>query len=63
MASQIVPVNVDLDRQTDAVLRKWAKREDRSKRRQIAVVMRKLVSLLDSKPEELKKLGLLHAEG
>jgi hypothetical protein len=54
-----IGVVVELDKGVDATLSRWAEREERSKRRQAAVLLRRLAELFEERPEELQKLGLV----
>jgi hypothetical protein len=58
MAQRTVRTGVELDRDTDADLEKWADSEGRSKRRHAAIVLRKLTGLLKTHPSDLERLGL-----
>jgi hypothetical protein len=61
MKSRIVPVNVELDSNTDQDIAGWAEKEGRSKRRHLAILARQLSELYAEKREELHKLGLVGA--
>lgn len=49
---------VELDDETDKELREWAEEVERSKRRQISVLLRRLTTLRKSNPAELERLQL-----
>jgi hypothetical protein len=49
---------VELDDDTDKEMREWAEEVQRSKRRQIAVLLRRLTTLRRTHPEELQRLQL-----
>jgi hypothetical protein len=53
-----VETKVVLDPETDLELKKWADATERSKRRQIGVLLRRLVSLRKTNPDELRRLEL-----
>jgi hypothetical protein len=50
---------VVLDTTTDKELERWAEDEQRSKRRQGAVLLRKLMELRQTNPDELLRLKLI----
>lgn len=56
---ELINIRVEVDPQIDLDLRKWAKKEGRSKRRQVAVLLRKLSAIRKSNPSELERLGLI----
>ena len=39
MRRELVPINVEVDRKTDAILREWAEASDRSKRSLARVIL------------------------
>lgn len=59
MASKTVRIGAEVDQQTDTDLEEWSEREERSKRRHAAVLLRKLTVLRKTHPDELQRLGLL----
>lgn len=59
MARERVRFGVDLDRETDATIRKIAESEERSKRNMHAVLMRRIARLWQEKPEALRQLELV----
>lgn len=61
MAQKTIGIGVDVDRETDDELDKWSKQEGRSKRRHVAVILRKISILRRTKPDELQRLGLVDA--
>lgn len=58
MAKDTIRNGVDLDRETDGLLTQWAKQEERSKRLQTRVIVRRVVRAWKERPELLKPLGL-----
>ena len=60
MATKKVETKVKLDRETDLELQTWAEETERSKTRQMAVLMRRLVSLRKTNPEALRQLELVN---
>lgn len=63
MKRRQIGMNVFLDTEIDAELGDWAEDEERSKRRHAAVLLRKLVKLKETNPDELRRLGLVAAGG
>jgi hypothetical protein len=61
MKTRVIPVNVLLDFDTDREAGDWAEREGKSKRRHVAILMRKLVALREAQPDELVRLGLMES--
>ena len=59
MGQRIVNVRLELDRDTDSEVEKWARTEGKSKRRHLSILTRKLIVLRRTSPAELAKLGLL----
>lgn len=60
MAKSWVTNKVDLDPETDLEIKRWADEADRSKRRQLAVLIRRLVNLKKTNPDAIKQLELNH---
>ena len=58
MALKGVITKVGLDRETDLDLRKWAEEAERSKTRQAAILLRRLVSLRKTNPDALRQLQI-----
>lgn len=58
MARDGINIRVKADPETNVELEKWAKDEDRSKRRHASVLLRKLVKIRREKPDALRALGL-----
>jgi len=53
-----VETKVVLDPETDLDLKKWADEAERSKRRQIAILLRRLTTLRRTNPQDLQRLQL-----
>jgi hypothetical protein len=53
-----VETKILLDPDVDLELSKWSDQNERSKRRQIAVLLRRLTQIRKDKPEELQRLQL-----
>jgi hypothetical protein len=58
MAQDVIPIRVEVDRESDAELRTWSKIEGRSKRRHAAIVLRKVTQARKINPAALKAIGL-----
>jgi len=54
-----IRVGAQLDTDTNKDLCRWAEDESRSKRRQAAVLLRKLTELRRTQPTELERLNLI----
>lgn len=52
MSREMVNIRVEVDRKTDAILREWAKREERSKRSLARVILRRRASWWQEKRQE-----------
>jgi hypothetical protein len=59
MAKDSIKITFDLDRLSDIDLRKVSKDADRSKRRQVAVIVRRVMQSLREKDESLKPSELV----
>jgi len=59
MGKEMIRNGVDLDRETDGLLTQWARQEERSKRLQTRVIVRRVVRAWKERPEVLKPLGLV----
>ena len=58
MPQKTCTTSIELERETALSMKQWAEEEGRSTRRHVAVLMRKLVHLKKSQPDELRRLGL-----
>ena len=56
MAQDVVPIRVEVDHETDAELRKWAKKDQRSKRNLLSVIARKLTQIRKQNPAVIEQL-------
>ncbi len=59
MASKEKLVGVLVDPDTNHTLKQWSVIAGRSKRRHAAILMRRLMELFDTNPDDLKRLGLI----
>jgi hypothetical protein len=59
MAQKTVRIGIEVDRETDLEIQEWADAEERSKRRHLAILARKLATLRKSHPDDLQRLGLM----
>lgn len=57
--SNKIPVNVELETALNGRIETWAEEENRSKRNLLAVLARKLVTLKETNPDDLHRLGLI----
>lgn len=53
MARDTVNIRVEVDRKTDAILREWAKRDERSKRSLVRVIVRKRANWWQEKKQQV----------
>lgn len=56
MRQKIKTIRVDLDPHTDLEIDSWSRTDGRSKRRHVAIVLRKLAILHKTEPAELERL-------
>ncbi len=61
MTRERVRFGVDLDRETDAEIRKLAVLEQRSKRNMNAVLMMRIIRLWKAEPQKAREFGLVKA--
>lgn len=59
MDQELINIRVEVDEETDLAVKRWAQAEGRSKRRHVAILVRKLTTLRKSHPDELQRLGLI----
>ena len=59
MGQRLINIRLELDRDTDSEVEKWAKTEGKSKRRHLSILARKLTVLRRTNPADLARLGLL----
>lgn len=62
MKASSIRFNVELARQTDAGIQKLADAENRSKTNFCQVLFGRLIRVAETRPDELKKLGLIKDE-
>lgn len=61
MGKEVVSTRVELDQQTDLLVKKMMRHELRtSKREMAAVLLTRLGRLFDEKPETIFELGIVH---
>ena len=58
MAREKNTLRVVIDQESHLQLKQWADQEERSKRRQAAVLLQKLIRIRKEQPQKLKEMGL-----
>jgi predicted ATPase with chaperone activity len=60
MGRDLINIRVELDRESDSDLHRWAKEEERSKRLHAKVILRRILQVRRQNPDLLRQLGLAH---
>lgn len=58
MKSETVRIGTEVDEQTALTFKAWGKEEGRSRKRHIAIILRRLAVIKKERPEQLKAIGL-----
>jgi hypothetical protein len=60
MASDLINMRVELERDLDTELRKIARTEERSKRHMARLLLKRVVRVWREEPEKLRQLQIIH---
>jgi len=58
MKSEMIRIGTEVDEQTALTFKAWGKEEGRSRKRHIAIVLRRIAVIRKERPEALKQIGL-----